>query len=72
MHGKPCFESFRLPLERGQSHFGLEDWAVLLTCLLHVLLLVSVLFQERDSHLATCPISRVHLSGNRVTLSGAS
>ena len=29
-----------LPLERGQSHFGLEDWAVLLTCLLHVLLLV--------------------------------
>ena len=28
-----------LPLERGQSHFGLEDWAVLLTCLLHVLLL---------------------------------
>ena len=21
-----------LPLERGQSHFGLEDWAVLLTC----------------------------------------
>ena len=33
-----------LPLERGQSHFGLEDWAVLLTCLLHVLLLLSVLF----------------------------
>ena len=33
-----------LPLEHGQSHFGLEDWAVLLTCLLHVLLLVSVLF----------------------------
>ena len=33
-----------LPLERGQSHFGLEDWPVLLTCLLHVLLLVSVLF----------------------------
>ena len=33
-----------LPLERAQSHFGLEDWAVLLTCLLHVLLLVSVLF----------------------------
>ena len=27
-----------LPLERGQSHFGLEDWAVLLTCSLHVLL----------------------------------
>ena len=23
-----------LPLERGQSHFGLEDWPVLLTCLL--------------------------------------
>ena len=49
---------------RAQSHFGLEDWAVLLTRL-HVLLLVSSYFR-RDSLIATWNFGVQSTPPNRV------